>query len=131
MSLPPASNGIMPHHPTHPVQPLLPHQPELFSYNVSQPNSWDTHFNNLRHTGSFDPTASFPTSASNVPHPTFASNVLGVPQSSAQNLGHSHIPLLNDQPLLDLVSPTAPPAILNSPGQHLSTNQTFQAWPTC
>jgi len=123
MSLPPASDGIMPHHYSPPVQPpLLPHQSELFGYDRSQPNSWDMHFNNHHHTSSFDPTASFPTSASNAPH---------VPQGSAQSLGPSHLPFLNDQSLLGPIPSTEPFAMLNGPRQYLSTNQKFQAWPTC
>src|SRR5712671_5590020 len=121
----------MPHHNSPPIQsPLLPHQPELFGYDRFQPNSWDAHFNNLPQTGLFDPTTSFPTSTSIVPHPTSASNVPHVPQSPAQNLGHSHLPFLNDQPLLDPIPPMAPPAMLDGFGQHRSTNQTFQVWPT-
>jgi len=144
MSLPPtpASNGSMLHNYSSPIQPpLLPHQPELFSYDdLSQPNSLDTHFNNLHHTGSFHPAASFPTSTSNVPHSTAAfdvprfesayndlhstsasniphftpdSNFPHVPQGSAQNLALSHPPFLNDQPFLDPVPTTAPPATLH------------------
>ncbi|KAH9969932.1 hypothetical protein BC827DRAFT_1151831 [Russula dissimulans] len=125
MSLPPASNdtGIIQPHYSLPVQPpLLAHQPELFGYDWSQRNSWDTHFNNLRHTGSFDPSAYIHTSASNVPQ---------APQAPAQNFAHSHLPFLNDQPLLGPIPPTAPPAMLDGFGQHLSTDQTFQPWPTC
>jgi len=125
MSLPPASNdtGIIQPHYSLPVQPpLLAHQPELFGYDWSQRNSWDTHFNNLRHTGSFDPSLYISTSASNVPQ---------VPQAPAQNLGHSHLPFLNDQPLFGPILPTAPPSMLDGSGQHLSTDRTFQPWPTC
>jgi len=123
MSLPPTSNGIMPHHYSPPAQPpLQPHQPGLFAYYHSQRNSWVTHVNNPHQTGSFDLTASFATSIPNAPH---------VSQGSAQSLGLSHLPFLNDQPFLDPVPPTAPSATLGGSGRHLSTNRTFQAWPTC
>jgi len=141
----------MPHNYSPPVQPpWQTYPPELFDYDLSQPNSWDTHFNNLLRTGSFDPTTSFPSFASNlphptstsrpnvphftstynVPHPTSVSNVPHVPLDSAQNLGLAHLPFHKDQPLLDLVPPTAPPAMLDSSGQYLSTNQVCRVWPT-
>lgn len=125
MSLSPASNGLVPclvpsHSPQH-IQPPLPLQQfGLPSHDLSQPIPQSTYLDNLHRSELFNNSDSAPLSTFNV-HP-------GPIQSANPS---SHPILINDQPLLDFIWPTAIPPLPGGSYQPISTNQPFQFNHTC